>query len=377
MIILNLEVDNFYAFKDFSINFAYPKRIVNSTIDNEFLIDRPNFRYKKVNIIMGANASGKTTLGKMLMNIFNFIVKKELNKISMVSDTSHPAKFTMDFVLNSPELYRIAVELLPSEENKYDETNVKVCVRSVAIQKTDDYERCASKLDAIPKIFAASYISELGKIDSSALGWNFTFPSHDSIGGILRVYDNDDCAIYLKVLENILMALDPSITKVEKLDNVKNSYIIWLKDTKLLMQEGKLALEDVLSSGTVAGIGMAAFIAGLIENQNGFYYSDERFSFIYSDVEKALIALMIEQLHDNAQLFITTHNTDILDMNLPKHSFIFLRNGPSGNIEAVSASSVLKKNSDSVRNAVANDVFSMAPKLDLINELAQLKGGHL
>lgn len=377
MIILRLNVDNFYAFKDFSIHFTYPKKIVNSTVNNEFLINRPHFRYKKVNIVMGSNASGKTTLGKMLMNIFSFIVTKEINKISIVSDTSRPASFTMDFVLNTPELYRIDVELLPSQERKYDDTNVKVCVRRVAIQKTDDYERCVSKLDALPKVFAESYISELGKIDSSALGWNFTFPNHDSIGGILRVYDNEDCAIYLKVLENILMALDPSITKVEKLDTVKNSCIIWLKDTKLLMQEGKLALEDVLSSGTVAGIGMAAFIAGLIENQNGFYYSDERFSFIYSDVEKALIALMIAQLHDDAQLFITTHNTDILDMNLPKHSFTFLKKSPSGDIEAVSASSVLKKNSDSVRNAVANDVFSMAPKLDLINELVQLKGGHL
>lgn len=376
MIVMNLAVDNFYAFKDFSINFSYPKKIVNSTIENEFLIDRPNFRYKKVNIIMGANASGKTTLGKMFMHIFNFIRNKEIASISYVADTSRPASFSMDFVLNEPTLYRIDTKLFPSEEQKYDETNVKVCVRSIAIQKTDDYEKCVAKLDSQPQVFAESYIPELEKINNPS-GWRFSFPFADSMGGRLRTYEGKDCALYLKVLGNILMAMDPSITKVEKMDNVKDSYIIWLKEKPLVMQEGKIALEKTLSSGTIAGIDIAVTVASLIENLHGFYYIDERFSFIYSDVEKAIIALMIEQMHEGAQLFITTHNTDILDMNLPKHSFTFLRKNSEGTIEAVSASSLLKKNSDSVRNAVVNDVFAMAPKLDCINELAELKGGSL
>ena len=52
MIIMNLELDNIYGFKDFKMNFAYPKKIVGSTIPNEHLPERPNFRYKKVNIVM-------------------------------------------------------------------------------------------------------------------------------------------------------------------------------------------------------------------------------------------------------------------------------------------------------------------------------------
>lgn len=30
MIVLNVYLDNFYAFKDFQINFTYPKKIVDS-----------------------------------------------------------------------------------------------------------------------------------------------------------------------------------------------------------------------------------------------------------------------------------------------------------------------------------------------------------
>ena len=57
MIIMDLKIDNFLAFKNFHMNMAYPKKIVNSYIPNEHLKDRSNFRYKKVNILMGSNAT--------------------------------------------------------------------------------------------------------------------------------------------------------------------------------------------------------------------------------------------------------------------------------------------------------------------------------
>ena len=53
MIVLNLELDNLFGFEDFKINFSYPKKVENSSIKDEFLKDRPNFRYKKVNILLG------------------------------------------------------------------------------------------------------------------------------------------------------------------------------------------------------------------------------------------------------------------------------------------------------------------------------------
>ena len=62
MIIMDLKANNLLAFKDFEVYFSYPKKIVDSYIENEHLKDHPNFRYKKVNIIMGANASGKTSI---------------------------------------------------------------------------------------------------------------------------------------------------------------------------------------------------------------------------------------------------------------------------------------------------------------------------
>lgn len=374
MIILNLYADNFYSFSEFSINFAYPKKIVNSTIDNEFLTRRPNFRYKKVNILMGANASGKTTLGELMLDICNFICERHALFLPKICDKKKRAKFAIDFVLPDWHFYRLDVETNPADAlSDNPEPMITACVRSTSIAKNDDYESCAEKIDLIPLNLNKNYAAELESINQDFLGWNFTFPV---TGKELESYGNWS-DIYLKVLENILKSLDPSIRKVERIEDVEDSYVIWLKDMKLIMQKGKMALSDILSSGTAAGVEIAAFITNIIEKKMRLNFCDEKFSYINSEIEQAIISLMIDLLPDNAQLFITTHNSDVLEMNLPKHSFTFLRKDSSGIISAVSASKYLKKNSDSIKNAVINDVFSTVPRLDLINELAYLQEGKI
>ena len=62
----------------------------------------------------------------------------------------------------------------------------------------------------------------------------------------------------------------------------------------------------------------------------------------------------------------------MLDLNLSKHSYVFLRKHLEEGIyqvSAVSASDVLKRNTDSLRCAVENDVFGSLPQDSLLDEL--------
>ena len=55
----------------------------------------------------------------------------------------------------------------------------------------------------------------------------------------------------------------------------------------------------------------------------------------------------------------------MLDLNLPKHSYVFLRKHLEEGVyqvSAVFASDVLKRNTDSLRCAVENDVFDSLPQ---------------
>ena len=66
MAVLNVELNNIFAFKNFKANFTYPKKLVNTTLEGEFFADYPNLRYRKVNIMIGANATAKTSFGKAI-----------------------------------------------------------------------------------------------------------------------------------------------------------------------------------------------------------------------------------------------------------------------------------------------------------------------
>lgn len=373
MIVMNIYLDNFMAFKNFHMNMSYPKKIVNSYIEEEFLKDHPNFRYKKVNILMGANASGKTSFGRMLMNIFNFMDKKEMDRVTRaICDTNKKATFSIDFItIEGDYLYRVTTQIDPKTKETYKDTDVNICVNYVKIGAKDSYESCSKRLSEQDCAMNKNFVEELGKI--KGLSWLFEYPADF---GVVNKYSTYGSSTYLKVLENTLKALDTSIVKVERLRDVEKSFVIRMKNQDVIMQDGELTKGDILSSGTKAGIAIAGIVTAIINGDNGFYYCDEKFSYTHTDIEKAFLSLMIQCLRKNDQLFFTTHNTDILDLPLPKHTFTFLKKDVQDDtetIKSVNASEFLKRSTDSVKNAVENDLFSAAPSTELIYQLEELK----
>lgn len=372
MIVMDVKIDNFLAFKNFHMNMSYPKKIVNSYVHEEYLKGRPNFRYKKVNILMGANATGKTSFGHMLMNIFNFMDKKEFDRVTeAISDSTKEARFSMDFITNEYILYRIITKIVPKTADKYTSSDIDVCVKKVNINSKDSYESCCTRLEEVVYEKKNSFIEELEEIEG--LSWLFEYPS-ETLNKYRIPKNNVDR--YIRILENTLKALDPSIKKVEKIDVVENTFVLRKENQNVIMQDGKIIDTNVLSSGTKAGIDIANVVSAIINGDNGFYYCDEKFSYIHSDIEKAFLSVMIECLKSDDQLFFTTHNTDILDLPLPKHSFVFLKKDCSDNfqpIQCISAAEYLKRNTDSLRNAVDNDLFSSAPSVDLVYEIVEFE----
>lgn len=368
MVVLKLYLDNIFAFKDFTMDFSYPRKVSNSLISNENLKGFSNFRYKKVNIILGANASGKTTLGKALMYIFNFLKGKDINDLSSLMGNSNKAMaFSIDFVHDGKTLERIECTTNVSE-NKEDSNNglIKELHHYTArIGTRDSYETAVEKLTEVDQDK-----SWQDKLDSfKYLGWLFTYPSlagRVSMGVNFAKYD-----LPLDVLNAVLRTMDPSIRKVERSSEIKDTYIIRKGEDDIVIQDGKIQ-NDKLSSGTIEGIDISFFIASIIEDINGFYYCDERFSYVHSEIEKRLLGIMISHLWDNSQLFFTTHNMDIVSMNLPKHSYTILSRCGDGDdikFEAKYASDYLKKNRDSLRNALENDVFHSLPDESELDEL--------
>lgn len=80
------------------------------------------------------------------------------------------------------------------------------------------------------------------------------------------------------------------------------------------------------------------------------------------------------QLDSDEQLFFTTHNLDVLDMEFPLHSFAFMRRDEFGNYppSCVFASEYIKKNNVSLRAEVENDIFSASPDVSEIFRINEM-----
>lgn len=368
MIIMDIKADNLYAFKNFHMNMSYPKKIVDSTIEQEYLADRPNFRYKKVNIIMGGNATGKTSLGKMLMLFANYFRDGGYKRfVNIITDKEKEAFLQVDFVTDVNKLYRFKMIIMPKTEEEYKEKDVEIVIWETEINKKDNYEICAKRLDE-GECVSVSYQN------INTRGWHFSYPQDAWKNKTYVTIEDDERYIY--ILENILKTLDPYIREVIKLKEVNNNtYVVKWDHCSAIIKDGQITDGEVLSSGTKAGLDVSYIIASLMCDKHDLYYCDELFSYINSDVERVCLSIMIEKLTDRKQLFFTTHNTDILDMQLPKHSYAFLKKDADDceqPIKCIYAEKYLKRNTDSLKHAVVNDLFCTAPELHRLYEIADL-----
>ncbi len=373
MVVMNLKANNLYDFNNFEMDFSYPKKIVGSTLEKEWLKDYPNFRYRRFNIIVGANSTGKTTLGKLFQNIFYLLNKKEISDIlEAVNDEDKTSTFEIDLV-NKGILYRI-ICLLPPNAKDENRAEIKLSIRHVELNKDDTYESALKRLMQINEE-PLYYVDALEK--QLTMGWNFSYPENNYV---YYSYKKEDEESYRLLLETILKVFDPSIEKVTINKDMEKCFYIYFRGSNdpLVIENGrKYTSINYMSSGTKYAFSLTDVIWGLKRDMFGFYYLDEQFSFANSEIELAIIAHLSGYDKNDDQIFITTHNTDVLDMDFPVHTFGFLKKtiieDNQDYIQYINASKYEKRNSASIKNHYRNDCFSVLPDLSPIYTLGDIK----
>ena len=365
MILLDLKLKHVYGFDDLHIDLTYPRKLSVSLIGDEVLAGRERFRYKKAVILMGTNATGKTSLGRALLKIFSSV--KEANEAILrdLSEGEYPAEFQVDFVNQGYVLHRLT--------GRVDGENISFRYFTADIAERDSYKMAVGKLKERTSEMDGSFKALKKAI--GALEYRFAYPE---IERSIRLTDVEKPTL-LRTIRAVVGTLDPTLTDVSIAKDLKDSFVIRRRGKEIIIQEGKLLDRELLSSGTAEGIDVAVFLASMLSGRNCFYYCDEHFSYIQSDIEKRIFGLMVEKLGKNEQLIFTTHNTDMLNLNLPKHAFAFMKKEIQEDTYAVSvtfASDILKRNTDSVKYAMENDVFGSIPDDHMLDELEGLTDGE-
>lgn len=364
MIILNVKANNLYCFKNFEIDLSYKKKIKNSLINYEYLQNYTNINFKKLNIILGCNASGKSVFGKLLSDILSFLEDRNDKILDTIPYPNEEAMFSIDFIINNGKYVLYRVECII--KNSFVK---KLKIQSVKLIKKDSYSKMTEKLETIADLsgnqdeFLTPEMMTALKLINLKANALFCFTDEIISGSKTIKYD-------INILNTVLKIFDNSIKNISPVENTDDGYLIYFNHgAKLLIQNGKAVEGDILSSGTKEGLSIAYIISEMKKNPNRLFYIDEKFSHVHTDIEKVTLSIMIELLGKEAQLFFTTHNLDVLEMNVPNHSFVFFSKRDD-EVKVIHPEKELPSQNDrNLKNKVENDLFGTIPDYDSLYDL--------
>lgn len=374
MLFAKLSINNLYSFSDFTVDFTFPRKTSNSTIAHEYLENANNFNIKRVCIISGGNATGKTSLAKLMCGFSNLIFKNTADDMFEVRDLDNDAEISAEVVFPDTNILLEVVVRIPAGTDFKVSNNYLILSRCIKINANDSVKLARSKLNN--QSFKEGY-SELKQMlrSSGNGGWCYVISNNKNESDFLPTFDfNPNIAL------KILKTFDPTVAKVELLrgdDGVVASYKIHFSngdssqvDLNNISEKGYISNPDRMSKGTFEAIAIVHFLCMLDGNSSSLvYFLDEVMAHVHSELEVSILNLIIEKLTYGSQFFYTTHNVDVLNMSLPIHSYLFLKRNESGFVVGVQAESKFNKNDRSLLNQVKNDIFQTHPSTELINEL--------
>lgn len=412
MIFTKLHLKNWYSFKDCKLDLTYPKKIKNNTIPYEFLEDFPNIRVKRLVLISGANASGKTSFTKILYAIKEFISDGSISSFLEDGLRSHEEKisFSVEFIAAKP-IYIFDLAHRPEEElrdyitevhTRYDhlhsldvefdltkkelkEHSWKYTYKCIPIKKQDSINTLRKTLETIDEnsisqnVIFSTNIDNLDNKNHHDFDEYYFASAKNFLSCDIENKFFKDINLDKSILERCLKTFDPTIKSVayaseQNSDTPKGFFINFCNNKSLQMSLIGTVIEDrhLLSQGTYEAIKLAKFLSRVInipQNRSFTYVLDENMSHVQCEIEKTMLNLIIQKISHTSQLFYTTHNYEVLEMNYPIHSYLFIKRDIDGNSEFIKAEDHFKKNDRSIVNYVRNDVLGTIPDTNLLDEI--------
>ena len=280
MVILRVACDNLYMFKNFELDLTYQRKINHPLAEGDTLFEGSRIKVRKNLIVMGANASGKTTFGKLICVILNFIRGRNMDGsnfgLSTIQyDKKRDATFEIEFVVkNIAYLLKASFRNFNLQEEKvyrqeiYSSYNIKKlreklnASEPVSTFNADD-EKTNLNLGFNSFAFSVSKSNKFEEL-SDSFGFLFMF-SEPNLDLAYTFYNRE---VNVEFLNKILPKIDNSISGVERIpakksDTAKNSYqIIFNNAENLMVSNGDLIFcRSRLSHGTFETV---EFISALI-----------------------------------------------------------------------------------------------------------------
>ncbi len=145
--------------------------------------------------------------------------------------------------------------------------------------------------------------------------------------------------------------------------------IVFKNGSQLTIPDGDLENADRtrLSHGTYEILQFLNFIINIKNTPNMTAFADEQLPHSHTELE-AYFVMKAFLISRKGQFFYTTHNSELLNLNIPPQMVLLFRRNEEGFNETVYVSDSLKKNDRSIKGYYDNDFFGIMPDYSILDE---------
>ena len=378
--ILRIRYENIPLFHDGCFEFSLMAEDRVSDPTQVFQLRR-NLYTQKLSALVGINASGKTSVLKLIYLAMSIVLERgSLNTLvydkSLLQDET---KITIDFCHGDScyELHSIIGKRAPSrgmgtELYFKEEQLFKKPLASIKSKKDALYfnqTRLALQRSQLPKD-ALGFL----KFDDSIVISIMTDRQLPAVRSLITFTNNNALMLYGQSASEVLHAFDSNLEMLSSsmIDNNISYTIKFKSDPRTFHVTSEWVLNNLISSGTIKGQNIMMLIEDVLQT-GGYLIVDELENHMNKELVR-MITNIFKNEHINkygACLIFSTHYAEILDfMDRKDNIYITRRNQTDASIELLNYASEVKRNDVKKSDVIlSNYIEGTAPSYESIQAL--------
>lgn len=347
MKLLKLAAMGLPLFKEkLEMSFIASQRVNEDIKDKLYrLNDNYNYYTNNVNAIIGINASGKTSVLKVILLALNILDNEPLNHCPTVTILGESDEAVLDlcFLSNNNDICRLrSIIGYSNEDRRYYFKDEQFWTKPLSSVKTK--KDLIEFGDLAPLSIRNSDEAFLADDTSIIIAYNKTQGQRSFVVDLLFMTNYNILGITSQISPEIIRFLDPTIEDLKLVHtDSKTSVKLKFYGKDWINLPDYIELDNYLSSGTIKGISIFTVATEVIK-RGGYMIVDELENHFNHEIVATLIKLFMNSSINKkgGSLIFTTHYPEILDEFDRNDSITITRN--RNGITAENLSDILKRN---------------------------------
>lgn len=363
MKLLKIKIKGLKLFKDeLEIDFFAEQRV--GPEKNEMLYKLfSNIYINNVVALIGINASGKTSILKVISFVINMLNNEPINKIAykdILNGINYEDEVIFETYFYSEENHINKLQTIVKRddqaqdgENKYTIKEEKLWRKNISTVKT---KKSLFEFDKLNPVQTRNVNEEFLMEDVSIIiSSNKKNNSHLYIRDMINLTNINQITFLGEFLPQLITFLDPSIESLTAKEGGKKLEIrLKFKEKEEIILYHPAELNNYLSSGTIKGINV--FLNAMLAfNNGGYLIVDELENHFNREIVSTLIRFFMNEKinHKGATIIFSTHYSELLDEFQRTDDIYIVRNKNGINVEKLSK--ILNRNDIKKSEAYQSD----------------------